>query len=246
MSLDGRIRLAVRREGVGGALRLIVGRGARLAVCSEDHVWYVRDLASQRPHVPLAPGLELRRLGSAESEVLAQIPNVTASESRMRIEAGHDLWAVLEGQSVLFSCSIFRGQVPAIAAPEGWLPLPRDTVCLEDSMTAPAARRQEIASAAVSGVFDALAREGRRFLLTKVAVDNVPTRRAAEKMGFEALALMRFRRVGPFARTSLKEVEGARRAALRGQIEQGLGIAPRSERQWAAPPDRAAAAPPHA
>ena len=38
MSLDGRIRLAVRREGVGGALRLIVGRGARLAVCSEDHV----------------------------------------------------------------------------------------------------------------------------------------------------------------------------------------------------------------
>ena len=44
MSLDGRIRLAVRREGAGGALRLIAGRAARLALCSEDHVWFVRDL----------------------------------------------------------------------------------------------------------------------------------------------------------------------------------------------------------
>ena len=69
---------------------------------------------------------------------------------------------VLKGQVENFKkgtdrSRFFRGQVPAIAAPEGWLPLPRDTVCLEDSMTAPAVRRQEIASAAVSGVFDALA-----------------------------------------------------------------------------------------
>jgi len=246
MSLGGRIRLAVRREGAAGALRLIAGRAVRLATCSEDHVWYVRDLAAQGPCIALARGLELRRISSAESEVLAQIPNVTAGESRRRIEAGHDLWAVLEGEGVLFSCSIFRGQAPAMAAPEGWLPLPRDTVCLEDSMTAPAARRQEIASAAISGVFEALAREGKRFLVTKVAVDNVPTRRAAEKMGFEAFALMRFRRVGARARSSLEEVEGARDGALRRQLEEGLGIGRARETKRAAPPDRAAAEPPHA
>ena len=84
MPLDGRIRLAVRREGTFGALRIIAGRAARTLTCSEDHVWYACDLTAERPSVPLAPAQELRRVGEGEPEALAQIPNVTARECRRR------------------------------------------------------------------------------------------------------------------------------------------------------------------
>ena len=243
MPLDGRIRLAVRREGAFGALRIIAGRAARLLTCSEDHIWYACNLTAARPSVPLAPGQQLRRVGEGEGEVLAQIPNLTARECRRRIRAGHDVWAVLDEGRVLFSCTIFRGAAPAIAGTDGRVRLAPDTVCLEDSMTAPDARRREIASAAVLAVLNALAARGARWMITKVAVDNVPTRRGAEKLGFEAVAAMHLRRIGPRSRRSLNVIPGAGAQSVGRQIEEGLGITSRPERRHAAAQGRAAEQP---
>ena len=90
---------------------------------------------------------------------------------------------------------------PAIAAPGGQLQLSAGTVCLEDSVTAAPARGRGIGPAAWSAIADALGDEGQRHIITKVAVDNVPSRRAVEKAGFDAVALMHFRRFGPRSRT---------------------------------------------
>jgi len=169
---------------------------------------------------------------------------VTARECRRRIRAGHDVWAVLDEGTVLFSCTIFRGSAPAVAGRNGRVHLVPGTVCLEDSMTAPDARRREIASAAVLAVLDALAAQGARWMITKVAIDNAPTRRGAEKLGFEAVAVMRLRRIGPRSRRSLNEIPGARASIVR-QIEEGLGITSRPERRHAAAQGRAAAEQPH-
>jgi RimJ/RimL family protein N-acetyltransferase len=246
MSLDGRIRLAVRREGTSGALHMIARRAARPLICSEDHVWYACDLTAERPRVPLAAGQELRRVGEGESEVLEQIPNVTARECRRRIRSGHDVWAVLDEGRVLFSCTIFRGEAPAVAGAGGRVRLAPETVCLEDSMTAPDARRREIASTAVLSVLQALTAQGARWVITKVAVDNVPTRRGAEKLGFEGVAVMHLRRTGPRSRTWLDEVNGAGAHTILSQIEEGLGITSRRERRRAAPQGRPVAEQPHA
>jgi len=246
MRLGGRMRLAVRREGTSGALRMIARRAVRPLLCSEDHVWYALDLTVERPRVPLASGLQLRRVEETDSEVLEQIANVTARECRLRIRAGHDVWGVLEAERVLFSCTIFRGEAPAMAGVGGRVRLAPGTVCLEDSITVPDARRREIASAAVLAVLEALAAQGTRCVVTKVAVDNVPTRRGAEKLGFEGVAVMRLRRRGLSSRTWLEEVEGSRAHTVVRQIAEGLGIASRPERRRPAPREGPAVEQPHA
>ncbi len=246
MRLDGRIGLAVRREGASGALRLIARGAARPLICSEDHIWYACDLTAERPRVSLAAGQELRRVGEAESEVFEQIPNVTAGECRRRIRAGHDVWTVIEEGRVLFSCTIFRGEAPAVAGAGGRVRLAAGTVCLEDSMTAPDARRREVASAALLAVLQTLAAQDARWVITKVAVDNVATRRGAEKLGFEGVAVMHLRRIGPRSRTWLDEVDGAGAHTVVRQIEWGLGIVSHPERRHAVPQVGPAAEQPHA
>ena len=112
-----------------------------------------RDLASE---------LTLRRALEPDLPLLDQLPTTSPVEARVRIDAGHDLWIVLEGDRPLFSCWIFRGRTPTIAAPGGQLPLPADTVCLEDSVTVAAARGRGIAPAAWAAIADALAAGGAR------------------------------------------------------------------------------------
>jgi GNAT superfamily N-acetyltransferase len=83
-------------------------------------------------------------------------------------------------------------------------------VCLEDSVTAPLARGRGVAPAAWSAIADELAGEGVRRMITKVRVDNLPSRKAVEKVGFEGVALMHFKRIGPLRRTSVRRLEERR------------------------------------
>ncbi len=135
---------------------------------------------------------------------------MSPSEARERLRDANDLWLVLEHDRALFSCWIFRDGTPVIAAPGGQLPLPAGTVCLEDSVAAAAARGRGIAPAAWSAIADTLAEEGQEHMITKVAVDNAPSRRAVEKAGFDAVALMHFRRIGPRSRTRVELLDANR------------------------------------
>lgn len=179
-------------------------------VLRESHVWYDLDLSDLRPKSPLALGLELGRGYERDLSAFAQLDSLAPEEARVLLRDGNELWMVREGDSPVFACWILRGSVPAIAAPRGRLALAPGMVCLENSVTAAAARGRGVAPAAWGAIAEGLANEGQRRLITKVAVDNVPSRRAVEKVGFENVALMHFKRTGPSARTTVEVVDERR------------------------------------
>lgn len=164
-------------------------------------MWYTLDLAGERKRRPLAGDLTLHAGSPADCDLLDELPTVSPAQGRARLAGGNDLWMVLEGGHPLFSCFIFRASAPAIAAPNGSLTLPDGTACLEDSVTGAAARGRGIAPAAWSAIADILTGEGLHDLITKVAVENGPSRRAVVKAGFRPVALMQFRRIGTLRRT---------------------------------------------
>lgn len=181
---------AVRLRGLRGALAQAWLMAWSGVVLKETHIWYELDPTSERPRRVLEPGLVLRRA---------------------EVEEGNDRWLVLDDRDrPLFSCWIFRRRAPAVAAPQGQIELAHRMVCLEDSVTAPLARGRGVAPAAWSAIADELAGEGVRRMITKVRVDNLPSRKAVEKVGFEGVALMHFKRIGPLRRTSVRRLEERR------------------------------------
>jgi RimJ/RimL family protein N-acetyltransferase len=220
MAWREKIRLVLRRDGVGGSLRTIFRRAVGLAAFSEDHVWYLLDATAPHPDWPLAPGLAIGRPRDPDMRLLAQLTStLPAKDVRARLDSNNDLWLVTEEGNALFGCWIFRGMTPTIAAPNGELALPADTVCLEDSLAAPAARGRGVAPAAYAAIADAVSGEGGRWVITKIATDNASARRAAEKAGFEAVAVMRLKRVGRRAHTSLTALESPRGEWFVGHID---------------------------
>lgn len=177
---------------------------------SESHVWYQLDTTGPRPKPPLVPEVTLRRGSEADLPLLEELPAVPVWEGRALIEAGNELWLALEDGRALFSCWIFHARTPVVAAPEGSLPLADRMVCLEDSLVSSAARGRGIAPAAWAAIADILASEGERQIITKVGVDNKPSRRAVEKAGFEPVALMHFNRLGPRSRTRIEVLDDSR------------------------------------
>lgn len=193
-------------------LRLALRSGARLAYLKERHIWYRLDLALDRPHPVLPPGFELGPASVGELELLRGLETVGLQEAQQRIAAGAELWLLRQAGEVAFACWIFRGRTPVLAARGGWLRLPNDTVCLEDSVTAVHYRGQGLAPAVWSRVADSLAVQGFTALITKVAEDNQPSRRAVEKVGFEPVACMDLVRIGPMTHVVIRPQGDPRRA----------------------------------
>jgi len=205
MSAAQKIRLVLARDGVRGLARTALARGAAAVSLREDHVWFVLVLGNERPRPPLADGLVLDRPREPDPRLLEQLTfTLTPGEVRARIDAGNDLWLVCEDGQALFGCWVFRGHVPTVAAPGGELALPADTVCLEDSLAAPAARGRGVAPGTYPLVADTVGAEGARWMITKVEVDNASARRAVEKAGFQEVALMHFTRRAGRSRTTLE------------------------------------------
>jgi Acetyltransferase (GNAT) family len=205
-------RRMVRLHGVGGAARWAWEGAWDRIVFSERHIWYELSPPAERPRRELEPGLTLRRGQVADVALLEDLETVSPSDARSRIESGNDLWLVLDGEQLLFSCWIFRERTPVLAARGGGLSLPPGMVCLEDSVTGTAARGRGIAPAAWCAIADALKQEGQQRMVTKVTVENVPSRKAVEKVGFREAAIMYHRRLGPLWRTSVRalDAEGGR------------------------------------
>jgi len=213
----------LRRDGALGSLRTALRRAGALVALSEEHVWYLLDACAAHPPLRLAPGVALDRPRDPDMRALGQVTStLSARQVRARLRANNDLWLASEGGRAVFSCWVFRELTPTIAAPGGQLALPPDTVCLEDVLAAPAARGRGIAPAAYVAIAGAVAAEGRRWLVTKVAVENASARRAVEKAGFEAVARMRFTRVLARSRTSLAPLDGPRGEWLVERVDAGL------------------------
>ena len=193
-SLIDRTRRSIRRYGLREAGRRAAHLAGGQLILSESHVWYALDPEAARPKPSLKPELTLRRGQQADLPLLKQLPTVAPAEGKARLDAGNDLWLVVDGKRPMFSCWIFRDRLPAIAARDGYLALPADTVCLEDSVTAAAARGLGVAPAAWAAIADTLESERKRRIITKVTVENTPSRKAVAKVGFEAVAVMHFRR----------------------------------------------------
>jgi GNAT superfamily N-acetyltransferase len=203
-------RHAVRSHGFRGALLWAWQVAWSRVVLTETHIWYELDLMSERPRRALQSGLSLRRGQVPDLSMLAELKTVSPGAARARLEGGNDLWLVLDGDQLLFSCWIFRSRAPVAAATGGEIELADAMVCLEDSVTTPAARGRGIGPAAAAAVADRLADEGQRRMVTKVTVDNLASRKAAVKMGFEPVAVMHFKRRGPLRRTTVRALDEQR------------------------------------
>jgi hypothetical protein len=197
MQLKSKLKHHLSHHGVKGTLGVAVRRAQNELYLDETHVWYELALDNSRPQKPLRPGLKLIRGGADDLPLLDELSTVSAYEARQRMEAGRNLWLVLDDRQPIFACWIFHDSVQMLAARKGQLALPPETVCLEDSITSPSYRgRGIVAPAAWSQVADKLEKAGVKSIITKVEADNKVMRWALAKSGFRDIAIMRFRKAG--------------------------------------------------
>ena len=196
-----RLSDALRRYGPAGLVSRAAVRGTQLVFLREAHIWYTLDLRGERPKRALPDGFRLHTATPADTPAVAELPN-QAREAilRERVAGPVDIYVVSEGDTPAFACSVFRERTPVATARGGWLELPRETVCIEDSGTSSEFRGRGLAPGAWAAIADDLEGRGFETMITKVAVDNEPSRRAVTKAGFREGTEMRTRRTGPRTR----------------------------------------------
>jgi ribosomal protein S18 acetylase RimI-like enzyme len=91
-------------------------------------------------------------------------------------------------------------------------------VCLEHSITAPTHRGQSIAPRAWTHIARVLAAEGQEAMITKVELENTPSRKAVVKAGFREMAVQRFERRGRRERVRVDVLEAPCGDALRAEL----------------------------
>jgi len=191
----GRLARAVRRRGVAGLARQIALRARGLFYLDEEHIWYTLAL-SRVDRLPLAEGYELRLATDRDLDEVCELTMSSIDDVRARRADGAQLWLVVGGPELAFLCWIFSRATPVRAAASRMLELPPGVACLEDSFTAASHRGRGIAGAAWAAIGEGLGVTGFEVLITKVEVENGPSRRAVEKAGFREACLMRLRRRG--------------------------------------------------
>ena len=215
-----RLREGLQRYGPLGALRVAGSRARALLYLKEAHHWYELDLKAERPHREIPEGFRLVRATEEELPLLDTLPTVKLREGERRLGDGASLWLVMEGDRAAFACWTFYDRMPVHAAKGGVLQLPRGAAGLEDSVTSPDYRGRGLAPAAWSAICERLEQNGYSALITKVAEENAPSRRAVEKAGFEDVALMRTMRMAARRRV---EVEAHGTAVASHLAEQLTG-----------------------
>lgn len=187
---------ALQRHGPTGLARQASLRLRSLVYLDEDHIWYLLRLDGIE-RLPLAEGYELRLAGDADVDLLGAMDTVSVEKAREQLQSeGVQLWLVLEDKAPAFCCWIYPRQTPVRAAASRTLELPSGVACLEDSFTDAEHRGRGIAGAAWTAIALELARQDYKMLITKVTVENIPSRRAVEKAGFRAAGVMHLRRRG--------------------------------------------------
>jgi RimJ/RimL family protein N-acetyltransferase len=186
----------------------VIVRLRKLAYLREEHVWYERDLHGGFGAHELPDGLRLVRADASQVDWVVPLGQ-DRDQAQARLEAGNDLWFVLDEQDEpVFLAFTFRQVTPVIAAADGELDLPLGAACLEDSVTAPAVRGRGIAPAAWVLIAEQLGRAGFTEMLAKIETDNEPSKRVAEKAGFRPVAVMQHERTGARRRTAVQALGG--------------------------------------
>jgi RimJ/RimL family protein N-acetyltransferase len=190
---------AVRRRGlvscVKQALEQARHQASRIPYLRERHIWYRLDLPYAGPITSLPAGMDLLHAGRDDLDLLRPLATIGRFEAECRIAAGTDLWIVRDQGKAACSFWIFWDQSPVLAASHGWMPLPEDVVCLEDSITSPDHRGRGLAPAGWARVAMGLSRQGVSAVITKIEEQNIPSRRAVEKIGFREMAVMDMERI---------------------------------------------------
>src|SRR3954453_17076353 len=179
-----RIRAAVHRHGLRGFLEGTVRRVTDRVWLHEEHYWSALDTASVTDAPDFESPLTLT-LATADDLPLVEQVGHSVFDARKWHGEGHDLWLVRDGDAMAFMCWIFNGSAPVAAARGGWLQLPAGVACLEDSITNPDYRGRGIAPRTWKQIAVKLRERGIDSMVTKVETENVPSRKAVAKAGFE-------------------------------------------------------------
>jgi RimJ/RimL family protein N-acetyltransferase len=219
-SLVSRMRYEIHRHGVKATAGKAAQGVRKKVYIDQTFVWYELPLGAERPRVSLPPEFALVRGGASEIPLLDELPT-SGNEwlARRWMEAGNDLWLVLEERRPAFACWIFHGSTPVRAARDGWFALAPGIVCFEDSATSASYRGRGVAPAAWSQIADRLEQTAARSIITKIEESNTASRRAIVKSGFREIATMHFRRVGLRERTAVLGT-GETAGWLAGQLQR--------------------------
>lgn len=191
----------LREHGVAATAEKVADRVRPFIHLNEAHVWSVLALDAPPESRSLPDGLSLVEGTVDDVDLLEPLPtSVTTREALRRLSEGAQLWLVKDGASAAFACWTFTQVAPVAVAPRGQLRLAPGDVVLEDTATGEAYRGRGIAPAAWAAIAKRLRDDGYERMLTKVEVDNAPSRRAVEKAGFAEAATVEVRRVGPRTR----------------------------------------------
>ena len=161
-------------------------------------MWYALDLATPPALRPLPDGYRIIRGTEEDADRISQLDTIGPLAARQRMKEQADFWLVADEQDrSAFACWTFRGQAPVFAAAGGTMQIADDVAVLEDSVTSADHRGRGIAPAAWTAVAGELSQAGVRWMVTKIARENVASRRAIVKAGFNAYAMVEHVRRGP-------------------------------------------------
>src|SRR4051794_25926355 len=92
-----RVRDAVQRRGVGGAAHAAANIARRHVYVEARHLWLTMPLDAERPHVPLADGLTLRRgADQVDLALTAEIGPSGSSAHRRYLDEGGTPWMICD------------------------------------------------------------------------------------------------------------------------------------------------------
>ncbi len=192
-----RLASQVQQSGVRPTAIQLARQARSMVWLDESHIWYELTFADASPDFPLGDDFVFCRGDQRDVERFARIPPVTSHYVRARLAAGDDLWYARRGNDVAFFCWTLRGTAPTVASTRGGVPLPPDTVNLEDSTAVPAFRRSAVGLGTIAHLCNALRAEGITRMVTKVSADNAPAQRWVVKLGFVEVAVATVSRRGP-------------------------------------------------
>lgn len=190
----------LRSDGLAATARAVGRLLADQCWLRESHVWLLMPLHGSRPRPELPRQLTSARVAATQISIVARL-GISVSSSMQRLERGHQLFAVFDGERPIGVMWAFLGEAPTVASASGWLPLPPGYVNVEDTVVAPDQRGLGIAPALYSRVFDDVMAQGYTHVVGKIPVSNTANRRACAKTGWtefatvDLLKVLRWRRV---------------------------------------------------
>jgi GNAT superfamily N-acetyltransferase len=182
--------------GIGETLRKAASALAGSVYLERTYRIYRRDLRSAQPAVEVPPGIELRVIGADDAQAIRDIETMEEwLQGGVRDRLGRGLCvAAFDGSRVAgFNIVAFREIfVPLLNATKRLRP---DQAWSEQITVAKDYRKHGLASVLRYRVFSELQQRGFRALYGGALISNIASLKSAQKVGFQFLADVRYRKV---------------------------------------------------